>query len=349
MSALSMAAGAGLPAIDIHTHFVPENLAAMPGGANADTWPSMAPGQSCGHRHVMIAGSIYRSVTDQCWSAPRRIEDMAGTGITRQVLSPMPELLSYWLPARDAQVLLRDVNEQMARLVTEHPQRFSALAGVPLQDVDLAISELEYACNTLHLSGVEIGSNINGRPVGAPELEPFFAAAERLGMAVFVHAIRPAGPERLIGPAALEAALGFPNEIGISAASAITTNLLMRHPGLRIAFSHGGGSFAMLLPRLQHAWHAFPLLRETMPTPPLEQAQRLFFDTLVYDPQALRYLVERFGSERLMIGTDYPFQILETDPIGRLAEAGFDAELVARLRHDNAQRFLAKPTESRAT
>jgi aminocarboxymuconate-semialdehyde decarboxylase len=337
----AVATGAHTPAIDVHTHFVPEHLALRPNGAQENTWPSMAPAQSCCHRHVMIAGSVYRTVTDQCWDAPRRIEDMAPMGITHQVLSPMPELLSYWMPAKDAQVLLRDINEQMARLVAAHPDKFSALAAVPLQDVDMAIAELEYAKNTLHMAGVEIGSNINGRPIGAPEFDPFFAAAARLDMAVFVHAIRPAGMERLIGPPIFEQALGFPNEIGVAAASAITSNMLVRHPTLRIAFSHGGGSLAMLLPRLQHAWNAFPVLRETMQVAPDEQARRLFYDTLVYDKKALRYLVERFGAERLMVGTDYPFAILETDPLGRLVEAGFDAATVTRLRHDTAAHFLS--------
>ena len=332
----------GVPAlaIDIHTHFVPEHLALRPNGAGEHTWPCMAPAQSCCHRHVMIAGSVYRTVTEQCWSAPRRIDDMTPTGITHQVLSPMPELLSYWLPAKDARVLLRDINEQMALLVAGHPQRFSALAAVPLQDIDMAIAELEYAKNTLNLAGVEIGSNINGRPVGAPEFDAFFTAAARLDMPVFVHAIRPAGLERLIGPGLLEAALGFANEIGISAASAITTNMLVRHPALRIAFSHGGGSLAMLLPRLQHAWQVFPAIRECMAVAPLEQAQQLFFDTLVYEKMALRYLVERFGNKRLMIGTDYPFAILEPDPLLRLEEAGFDAATLCRLRYDNAAHFL---------
>jgi aminocarboxymuconate-semialdehyde decarboxylase len=329
------------PAIDVHTHFVPERLASRPAGAAEDKWPSMAPGPSCCHRHVMVAGKVYRTVTDQCWSAPRRIEDMAAMAVTRQVLSPMPELLSYWLPAAAAQVLLRDINEQMAAVVAEAPDRFSALAAVPLQDVQLAIDELEHAAGTLGMVGVEIGSNINGRPIGAPEFEPFFAAAARLDMAVFVHAIRPAGMERLVGPPALEQALAFPGEVGLSAASVITGNLLLRHPTLRIAFSHGGGSLAMLLPRLEHAWHSFPALHGAIEASPMEQARRLFFDTLVYDPVTLRHLAERFGTDGLMIGTDYPFQILEKDPVGRLAQAGFDEATQTRLRHDNAARFLA--------
>ena len=335
-------AGCGC-AIDVHTHFVPEHLPALPAGSREPTWPSMAPGETCNHRHVMVAGKNYRTVTNQCWSAPQRIEDMDGMGVTRQALSPMPELLSYWMEGKDAAVLHRDINEQMTRLAQAHPGRFDVLVGVPMQDVELAIAELEYAARVLKAAGAEIGSNINGRYIGAPEFEPFFAAAERLGMAIFVHAMRPAGLERLIGPPAFEQVLGFPNEIGHSAASAITSNLLLRHPKLRIAFSHGGGSLAMLLPRLQHGWHNFPALRGTIEKAPVEQARLLYYDTLVYDPPTLRFLLERFGADALMVGTDYPFSIMETDPLGQFTALGLDAATVDKLSHGNARRFLNVP------
>lgn len=334
--------GAAPRAIDMHTHFVPENLPALPGGLSEDSWPSMAAAADCGHRHVMVKGSIYRTVTEQCWSAPRRIDDMRGLGVSRQVISPMPELLSYWMAPQVAAVLHRDLNEQMAAMAAAHPDRFDVLAAVPLQDVDLAIAELEYAANVLHLAGAEIGSNVNGRPIGAPEFIPFFAAAERLGMAIFVHALRPAGMDRLIGPPALEQALGFPNEIGFSAASLITTNLLARLPRLKIGFSHGGGSLAMLLPRLQHAWRCFPALGASISVAPMTQARQFYYDTLVYDRDTLLFLLQRFGEDALMLGTDYPFSIMETDPMARLAEAALDAAVVAKLRHSNAERFLAR-------
>lgn len=327
-------------AIDIHTHFVPEHMPALPDGGPAMQWPSMAPGASCCHRHVMIAGKVYRTVTDQCWSAPKRIADMESMSIHHQVLSPMPELLSYWLPAQAAKILLRDLNEQIAAVVHARPDRFSGLAAVPLQDVDLAIGELEYAHSKLGLIGIEIGSNINSRPIGAPEFDPFFAAAARLNMSVFVHAIRPIGIERLIGPGPLEQGLAFPGEIGLAAASAITSNLCERHPGLRLCFSHGGGSLGLLLPRLEQARNSFPVLAEAIHGSPREQARRFFYDALVYDAAALRYLLDQFGAEQLVLGTDYPFQIMETDPIGRLHEAGLDDRTKDLLMHVNAARFL---------
>src|SRR5688572_489372 len=163
----------------------------------------MAPAQSC-HRHVMISGKVYRTVSDACWRTARRLEDLPGMGLALQVVSPMPELLSYWMAAADAQQLLRYTNDCMAAMVQESGGRLAALGAVPLQDVDLAIAELEYAVRTLGFAGVEIGSNINGAPVGAPQFDPFFEACEALGAAVFVHALRPAGMERLVGPAPLQ-------------------------------------------------------------------------------------------------------------------------------------------------
>jgi len=329
-----------LPAIDVHTHFVPEHLPTLPDGMAEATWPYMVPGDDCCHRHVMVKDKIYRTVSHQCWSGPQRVADMADSGITRQCISPMPELLSYWMPGPVAAVLHRDLNRQMAELAAAHPGKFDVFAAVPLQDVPLAIEELEYAATVLQCAGAEIGSNINGRPIGAPEFEPFFAAAARLGMAIFVHAIRPV-MERVIGPPNYEQVVGFPNEIGHSALSCVTGNLMERHPDLKICFSHGGGSLAMLLPRLQHAWTSFPNIKALMPTAPFEQARKMFYDTLVYDRETLQFLLTRFGADALILGTDYPFNIMETDPIGRLAEADIEGVPLQKLRYQNALRFLA--------
>lgn len=328
--------------IDVHAHFVPAGFP-LPGGSDwPKGWPSMAPAPKCNHRHVMIDDKIYRTVSDQCWEPSKRREDMAAMQIAHQVLSPMPELLAYWLPREHARVLLRDMNERMARVVDDDNEHFSGLGAVPLQDVDLAIDELHYLAGTLGLSGVEIGSNINGRPIGAPEFVPFFEAAEKLGMAVFVHAVKPAGMDRLVGPPALEQALAFPGEIGLAAASAITSNLGVRHPALRLAFSHGGGSLAMLIPRLAQACSLFPALRDAVVEAPEVQARRFYYDTLVYDRLTLRHLIDRFGIDRLMLGTDYPFLIQEANPVGRVTDLALDSRELDRLLFANARNFLGR-------
>ena len=325
--------------IDIHAHVVPENFPAYLGARIPAEWPSMAPAHEC-HRHVMISGKVYRTVSDRCWSASRRVADLADMGLGLQAISPMPELLSYWMEARDAAGLLRYINEQIAEMVDLSDGKLCGLGAVPLQDIDLAIAELDHVIDTLGFAGVEVGSNINGRPIGAPEFAPFFAAAEAKGAAVFVHALRPCGMERVIGPKQLQQALGYPGDVGLAAASVLTTNLIERFPGLRIAFSHGGGTLAMLLPRLEQARRVFAPLQEAISASPTEQARRLYFDSLVFDPATLRHLVAVFGASQIMIGTDYPFAFHDNSPVESLCQAQFDQSVHEQLLRGNARRFL---------
>lgn len=198
--------------------------AAVPAG-----WPSMAEAKPC-HKHVMMAGRIYRTVSDRCWDVGKRVADMAEMGLGRQAISPMPELLSYWMEPAAANDLLRYINDQIAEMVSHSGGRLTGLGAVPLQDIDLAIAELHRLKHGLGFAGIEIGSNINGKPVGAPEFDGFFAEVEKLDMAVFVHALRPAGMDRLVGPAQLQQVLAYPTDIGLAAASVITSNLLLRRP-----------------------------------------------------------------------------------------------------------------------
>jgi aminocarboxymuconate-semialdehyde decarboxylase len=326
--------------IDVHTHVVPESFPPYAGKGRDVPWPSMAEAHAC-HKHVMISGKVYRTVSDGCWSVPRRIEDMGGMRVSRQALSPMPELLSYWLPMPDGGALIRFLNEQIAAMVARAPERFVGLGAVPLQDVDRAVEELQYV-KKLGFAGVEIASHVNGVSIGDARFEPFFAAAEQLGAAVFVHALRPAGQERIVG-AFTEQAVCFPGDIALACASMITGGIAARHPRLRIAFSHGGGAMALLLPRLVHAWKAIPKARESLTESPAEIAKRFFYDHLVFDPAAVKFLVGSFGASQVLIGSDYPFNMGDPDPLGTLEKAGLDRALTAA----NARRFLGLPEGSR--
>lgn len=326
-------------ASDVHAHVIPENFPRYMGSSVPPDWPSMAQAHAC-HRHVMISGKIYRTVSDLCWDTGKRLADFPAMGVNLQAISPMPELLSYWLNAADAHQLLRYLNDQIAGMVAESDGQLVGLGAVPLQDMDLALAELEYVVKVLGFPGVEIGSNINGRPVGAPEFDPFFEACEALGACVFVHALRPAGMARLIGPAPLQQVLGYPSDVGLAAASVLTTSLIARRPGLRIAFSHGGGTLASLLPRLQQGWHSFPALNVSISTSPREQARKLFYDTLVFDAPTLRHLAALFGETQLMVGTDYPFNFHDHQPIASIDAAGFNDATRQLLLHGNANRFL---------
>lgn len=337
--------------IDTHSHVVPEHFPRYLGSAVPAEWPEMAAGPDACHRNVMIAGRNYRTVSDKCWSTTRRLADLPAMGLELQAISPMPELLSYWMPAEAARQLTRWLNGQIAAMVDESGGRLVGLGAVPLQDIDLAIAGLRELMAQPGFAGVEIGSNVNGRAIGAPEFDPFFEACEALGAAVFVHALRPAGMDRLVGHAQLQQVLAYPGDVGMAAASVITGGLIARRPGLRIAFSHGGGTLASLLPRLQQGWHVFPALRETIATAPAEQARQLFYDTLVFDDATLRHLAAAFGDTQLMVGTDYPFNFHDATPVARIEGTGFAADAIERLVHGNARRFLARapsPTESTA-
>ena len=324
--------------IDIHTHIVPENFPAYAGKGRDVAWPAMAEAHAC-HRHVMISGKVYRTVADGSWSVPRRIEAMGAMRVARQALSPMPELLSYWLPLEDGKALIRYLNEQIAEMVALAPQRFIGLGAVPLQDIDCALRELEFTVKDLKFAGVEIASHVNGVSIGDARFEPFFAEAERIGAAIFVHALRPAGQERIVGAFA-EQAVCFPGDIALAAASMITGGIAARHPKLRIAFSHGGGALSILLPRLVHAWNAIPKAKESLAESPAVYARRFFYDALVFDPAAVRFVIDSFGSTQVCIGSDYPFNMGDNDPLGTVETAGLDAGVLAAVRSANAQRFL---------
>ena len=328
-----------MSAIDVHCHVVPENFPAYAGKSRDVPWPSMAEAHAC-HKHVMISGKVYRTVSDGSWSVPRRLEHMDSTRVTRQVLSPMPELFSYWLPVEDAKVLVRYINDQMAGMVAEKPDRFVALGGVPLQDLDAAVRELEHCMDKLKFSGVEIASHVNGTSIGDPKFAPFFKECERRGAAIFVHALRPAGQDRIVGPFP-EQAICFPGDIALGCASMITGGTGAMLPKLRIAFSHGGGAMPILLPRLEHMWKNVPKASETLKEAPTTTARRFFYDDLVFDPKAIRFLVEQYGSSQVLLGTDYPYAMGDTDPLGTLAKTGLDKAVVDAITSGNAKRFLA--------
>ena len=327
--------------IDVHTHVVPEDFPPYLGHVAGAPWPSMAPAHAC-HRHVMISGKVYRTVSHQCWSCQVRLADMDAQGTARQVLSPMPELLSPWLAPEDGRTLARFMNGTIAAMVAEAPSRFTGLGAVPLQDVAMAIEELDRLLHQDGLAGVELPSHVNGMPLGHAQLRPFFEAAGDWGAAIFVHPLRPPDLARLVGPAALEQVLAFPGEIGLAGASLITSGLLAALPRLRIALSHGGGTLAALLPRLAQGARTMPPLKALLPEEPAASARRLWIDDLVYDVATLRHLVAVFGSERVMCGTDYPFAIMDTDPVGSIAAGGFDTAVQAALRGGNARRWLGE-------
>ena len=216
-------------ATDIHTHIVPATFPAYAGRHSNARWPSMAPAHDCHHCNVMIAGKVFRTVSDHSWSLERRLEVMEASRVERQVLSPMPELLSYWMEPEDAESIGRHVNDTIATMVADGKGRFAGLGMVPMQDPDRAVAELERLMKA-GFKGVEIGTNVNGVSIGDKRYASFFETAERLGAAIFVHALHPAGTERLIGPPNMPALALFPCETSTAIVSLMMGGIIGRHP-----------------------------------------------------------------------------------------------------------------------
>jgi aminocarboxymuconate-semialdehyde decarboxylase len=322
--------------VDVHCHIVP--AAFPPAPQSCDVWPHM---EHRGNRQasVMIGGKEFRLVDNRCWDTARRIADMNEEEVGVQVLSPMPELLSYWIDAKQALDLARHVNRAIAEMIGAAPERFAGLGMVPLQDPDLAAKELAVLRGEYGLAGIEIGSNINGRPPGDSKFDAFFAEAERLDLAVFVHALHPPATDRLIGPPILGAFIGFPTDVGFAAASCITGRMLEKFPKLRIGFSHGGGTLAAFLPRLQSGWTKQPALKTGFASP-TDTARRFYYDNIVFDRRLLRHLIDCFGDTQIFVGSDYPFTGGQQDSARMFDELGLSSEQLTRLQGGNAARFL---------
>jgi len=323
--------------IDAHCHIVPAEFPAAPPNCQAH-WPQMEhrPG---GQAAVMVGGKEFRVVDNRCWDAARRLADMNDEDVGMQAVSPMPELLSYWIDAADTARLAAHVNGAIAALTEAAPDRFVGLGMVPLQDPERAAKALEGLKRNYGLVGVEIGSNINGRSAGDPFFDPFYGEAERLGMAIFVHALHPTMTDRLVGPRMVAPHVAFPADIGLAAASFITGNVLGKFPRLRAGFSHGGGTLAAFLPRLQNGWQILPALNKSFASP-TETARQLYYDNVVYDRRLLRYLIDTFGTTQIFVGSDYPFTAGQKNSAGLFDELGLGAEELAALRGGNATRFL---------
>ncbi len=326
--------------IDVHTHIVPEHFPPVGTRPAGDRWPAMAhrePGQA----DVMIAGRNFRTVLDRCWDVPRRLREMVEPdyAVDRQVLSPMPELLAYRLDPKDGLDLARHLNEVLIRMVERSPEHFYALGSVPLQDVSLAIAELR-RLKALGLHGVEVLTNVNGRSLGELTFLPFFKEAESLGVSIFVHAQHPSFKDRLVGPPVLENAVGFPIEVALAVAGIITGKVMESCPKLRLAFSHGGGNFMQLLPRMENSWRKVQSLHEHLPKPPSAYAGMFFYDDIFFDNRTLRYLLDTVGSSQVMIGSDYPFMFRDQTPEQEFDILGLTPEEREMIGSGNCLRFL---------
>lgn len=305
-----------LRTIDLHTHMLPERWPDLRERYGCGGWVSLEHCADCRAR-MMIDGALFREIESNCWDATRRITDCDRAHVDMQVLSTVPVMFSYGAKAEHAHDLSQILNDHLASVVRDYPTRFSALGTVPMQDATLAVRELERCMRDLAMPGVQIGTNVAGRDLDDPAFADFFAAAESLQAAVFVHPWDVLG--RLETPRFwMPWLVGMPAESARAICALAFGGVLDRHPRLKLCFAHGGGSFPYTLGRIEHGFQARPDLCAThSKTAPREHLKRLYFDSIVHDEEALRYLVRTVGADRIAMGSDYPFPLGENPP-GRL-------------------------------
>ncbi len=325
--------------VDIHTHVVPFGWADWAAKYGGGKWPRLVRHDAC-RATIMTGDLFFRDVDDRSWSPSRRIEDMDRLGVDRQVLSPPPVMFCYWAEPKACRAFCRLQNENVASIAARDPDRFAGMATVPLQDTSVAIDELRDARERLGLHAVEIGTCPGGRDFDDPALFPFFEACRDLGVAVFVHPATPlVGQERLT-KYYFPLIVGNPLETALAISKLIFGGVLERLPDLRICFAHGGGAFPFTLPRLTHGWSVRPEGPAAIPKEPREYAKRIWFDSLTHSRANLRFLVQELGADRVMMGSDYPFDMGTPDPVGFLAGAELDAATRAAIEGGNAARFF---------
>jgi aminocarboxymuconate-semialdehyde decarboxylase len=329
--------------VDAHAHLLPRDY---PADA-PECFPRMEPIDGDTAR-TLLFGAVRFRARDVFFDAERRIAAQDASGVDVEVVTPMPPLLRYDLPAAEGLSLARYVNEFAATLCSADRTRLVGFGVVAMQDPDAATAELA-AIQEQGLHGVEIASNVLGVSIGDERFLPFFAEAERLGLPVFVHAM-PAMTDRLPASAMGTYVVGL--EGALAAASMIAGGTAGKCPDLRISFSHAAGGFPLMLPRAQYfwggAWNEEPVVPDRAiahddgPSP-IEYARRFYYDSLVFDRRAIRYLIDLLGHDRLLVGSDFPAMPRE-DPAGRtLRGMDLPAEVLDAITAENALRWLGLP------
>jgi aminocarboxymuconate-semialdehyde decarboxylase len=293
-----------VPVLDVHAHYFPSDLGNWAAVTGDDRWPSLAAGDD-GTGQIMLGERVFRQVRAPLWDLDARTAELDAAGVARQVISPVPIMLTYWAEAQLSLSFDRAVNDSIGEHVAKSHGRLAGLGALPMQDVTLAVAELRRCVRELGLAGVEIGTQPGGREMDDPDLAPFFDAAAELDAAIFIHPLDGGGSAIRRGGQPYDFGLGMLTDTAMAATALICGGVLDRRPSLRIGLAHGCGTFPWAAPRLRMATllTSDPGKHATFE----ELAARLWVDSLVLDPEHLGLLTRRFGAGHVMFGTDYPF------------------------------------------
>jgi aminocarboxymuconate-semialdehyde decarboxylase len=293
--------------IDAHAHILSEETMALMRKAAPGIGPKLERIDD-DFAVLTVAGSPYRPFPRGGWDMAKRFSDMDAAGVDVQLISNTPQTFLYNQEAALTAALAALQNDQIAAAVAAHPQRLMGIATLPMQAPGLAADELRRAMRKLGLRGAQIGSNVNGRNLDDPALEPLWAAADELGAFIMVHPTQVAGAERLKSYY-LTNLIGNPLDTTIAAACLVFGGVVGRYPRIKFLMVHGGGFVPYQAGRFRHGWQVRPEPRAKLHSPPEAALDALYFDSIVHSKAALEFLVASAGASRVLLGSDYPFDM----------------------------------------
>ncbi len=327
--------------LDIHAHIMPPSWPDLFEKYGYKGFIQLAdePGTDA-KRMMRDDGVFFRRVERNCYDPLAIIEDMDLNGVERMTLCNIPVLFYYWAKPKHTHEWSQFMNDFLTKVQEDHSERLISLGTLPMQDVALAITELE-RCKSLGLRGVEIGSHIEDKNLDHETFYPFWEAAQDLEMAIFVH------PWEMMGQDDMKKywlpwLVGMPAETTRAICSMMFGGIFDKYPKLKVMFAHGGGSFAYTLGRISHGWHCRPdLVNINDVSDPYDYRGKFWVDGITHDKDALRYLLKVMGEDKVAYGTDYPF------PLGDLQHGQFidemddlSTETKSKILWKNAEDFL---------
>jgi aminocarboxymuconate-semialdehyde decarboxylase len=332
-----------IPTVDVHAHLLLPEVEALVGGQPGHAEARALDARRNGPAALAVSGPMVGARIPKLTDVAVRLAAMDEAGVDIQLVSPSPSQYHYWAAPELAEQMCVLANEAVAEHCAKAPERLRGLGFVPLQHPSLAVRLLDHALG-LGLAGVEISSHAPGHggarsvELSDPRLEDFWARAAETGAVVFVHPFGCTLDERL-DQWYLSNTVGQPVENAVALSHLIFSGVLDRHPALKVLAAHGGGYLPTHIGRSDHAWRARTDTRgcEREPGSYLKQ---LYFDSLVHDPAVLRELLRTAGADRVVLGSDFPFDMGCEDPVGALREAGLSAADLDAVRGGNAVTLL---------
>lgn len=326
--------------IDMHSHFFPRVTQAQAAALDARVAPWLRVDEGGKTGQIMRDTKPFRPVYDALWDAQARLREMDDQKIDIQITCATPILFGYEFPVERALPWSQRMNDLALEFCSARPDRLKALAQVPLQDIDAACREASRAKADGHL-GVQIGNHMGDRDLDDEGLVTFLQHCANDGIPLLVHPWDMMGGDRM-KKWMLPWLVAMPAETQLGILSLILSGAFERIPeSLKICFAHGGGGFAFLLGRVDNAWHHRDIVRQDCPRPPSDYVKRFYVDSAVFDPKALRLLADVMGTDRIMLGSDYPFPLGE-QKIGELVarQPGFDEKDKHAIWAGNAIEFF---------